>query len=199
MSELTFEQRLSVALHGMGNPVKDTKGHNYKYAQLDQVMDVVKPHLYEAGLAVRQGVRESASGFLLETIVFSDTESHVLDVRPIKIMDDPQKQGSYETYMRRYALLTVFGLAPEDDDGQAARPSQKPREATRRPQKQQPKPKPQTPEEAAKQRLWAAIKAYCQRNGTDPNAELEELGGKEVMSAKDAAWLNARADFFEAN
>lgn len=196
MSELTFEQRLSVALHGMGNPVKDTKGHNYKYAQLDQVMDVIKPALYEAGLAVRQGVREGSDGFLLETIVFGDTESRVLDVRPIRVMEDPQKQGSYETYMRRYALLTVFGLAPEDDDGQAAKPSQKPREATRRPQAKQ---QHQTPEEAAKQRLWAAIKGYCQRNGTDPNAELEELGGKEVMAAKDANWLNARAEFYEAN
>lgn len=192
----SFNAKLMRALQSMSNPIKDTSGHHYKYAQLDQVMDVIKPALEASGLSVRQGIKWFGDKYDLETIVFDESGEHVLDQRPVKIMDDPQKQGSYETYMRRYALLTVFGLAPEDDDGQAAKPSQKPREATRGPQAKQ---QHQTPEEAAKQRLWAAIKGYCQRNGTDPNAELEELGGKEVMAAKDANWLNARAEFYEAN
>lgn len=59
--------------------------------------------------------------------------------------------------------------------------------------------RPQTPEEAAKQRLWAAIKGYCQRNGTDPNAELEELGGKEFMAAKPVEWYEAKITFYEGN
>jgi hypothetical protein len=33
---------------------------------------------------------------------------------------DPQGFGSALTYCRRYSLLAAMGLAPEDDDGQAA-------------------------------------------------------------------------------
>src|SRR4029450_11868948 len=31
-----------------------------------------------------------------------------------------QAVGSALTYIRRYSLLTIFGIAPEDDDGRAA-------------------------------------------------------------------------------
>ena len=192
----TLNAKLMAAMQAMGNPVRDTKGHNYKYAQLDQVMDVIKPALAANGLAVRQGAKLEGSFLLLETVVFDGDEERVMDVRPIEHMADPQKQGSYETYMRRYALLTVFGLAPEDDDGQAAKPSQKPREAARRAQGGKPAP---TPQEAAKARLWAAMQAYGKRNGIDPNDELDELGGPQVLAEKDAAWLNDRAEYYEAN
>jgi hypothetical protein len=33
---------------------------------------------------------------------------------------DPQKMGGAITYYRRYSLLALLGLAPEDDDGNAA-------------------------------------------------------------------------------
>jgi hypothetical protein len=38
---------------------------------------------------------------------------------------DPQGYGSALTYCRRYALMTACGIAPEDDDGQAATKTQK--------------------------------------------------------------------------
>lgn len=53
--------------------------------------------------------------------------------------------------------------------------------------------------EAAKQRLWAAIKAYCERKGINPNKELDEIGGTEALKTKDAKWLNLKADYYEAN
>jgi hypothetical protein len=33
---------------------------------------------------------------------------------------DPQAEGSALTYARRYALMAMVGIAPEDDDGNAA-------------------------------------------------------------------------------
>jgi hypothetical protein len=41
-----------------------------------------------------------------------------LTMRPVK--SDPQGIGSALTYCRRYALAAVAGVAPEDDDGNAA-------------------------------------------------------------------------------
>lgn len=191
MADSNINAKLMKALQAMANPVKDTKGHNYKYAQLDQVMEIVKPALYANGLAIKQGIGPDYSDGkpLLITEVFDETATLALDRRPIKIMDDPQKQGSYETYMRRYALLTVFGLAPEDDDGQAAKPQQKPRAKAKAPDN----------DGQAKGRLWKAMTDYCRRNGVDHNAEIEELGGSEFIGRQSADWLNARADYYEAN
>ena len=44
--------------------------------------------------------------------------SEALVMRPVK--DDPQGVGSCITYARRYALAAIAGVAPEDDDGNAA-------------------------------------------------------------------------------
>lgn len=196
MTAQSFNAKLMKALQAMGNPVKDTKGHNYKYAQLDQVMDVIKPALAANGLAVRQGVKLEGGLLILETFVFDEGEELVMDTRTIEHMADPQKQGSYETYMRRYALLTVFGLAPEDDDGQAARTPQKRPAPT-----QGPAPERNTPDPlaAARQRLKTALNAHCEAHGIDPSAEIELLGGNQFIAKQDVAWLNGRADFYENN
>ena len=42
------------ALNEFGPLIKDSKAYNYKYAQLDQLLDVVRPVLAENGLAVIQ-------------------------------------------------------------------------------------------------------------------------------------------------
>jgi hypothetical protein len=42
----------------------------------------------------------------------------------MRLGNDPQAVGSAMTYSRRYSLLTIFGIATEDDDAQAARKEQ---------------------------------------------------------------------------
>lgn len=187
MSEQSFNAKLMSALRMMENPVKDTRGHNYKYAQLDQVMDVVKPALFKNGLAVRQGTKLNGGFLILETTVFDEAEARVMDERTIEHMVDPQKQGSYETYMRRYALLTVFGLAPEDDDGQAARQPQKPSKVSRG----------NADRNEAVTRLYAALGAYADKNGAD--IESLKKGVKKRPDYEDTAeFYNLVASEFEA-
>lgn len=187
MADKNFNARLMSALRMMENPVKDTKGHNYKYAQLDQVMDVVKPALFGNGLAVRQGTKVEDGSLVLETTVFDESEERVMDVRFIEHMADPQRQGSYETYMRRYALLTVFGLAPEDDDGQAARQPQKPVRAV----------KGGADRKEAVARLYAALGAYADKSGAD--IESLKKGIRKRPDFEDSAeFYNLVASEFEA-
>lgn len=119
----TFSARLAEALESMPNPRKDTKAYNYRYETLDQVISIVQPALMARGLFVQQGVRhEPDAGFWYLHTSIVDTEDgteYAADVRPLMFGDDQQRNGSYETYARRYALKTVFGLCGEDDDGAA--------------------------------------------------------------------------------
>ena len=120
-------QRYVAAVSSMQNPPKnakaDTGRFGYTYATLDCVLDVVKPALKENGLALCQGWAGDGEAWVLETGVTDGVEFMWLDKRPIYPNADPQKQGASETYARRYALVTAFGLAAiEDTDAANAKP-----------------------------------------------------------------------------
>lgn len=116
-----FNERLIEAMQEMVNPTKSataqTGKFSYKYETLDQILAIVRPALMRHGLGLTQYVR----GGMLCTSVFDGAESKVMDERPMVETDDPQAMGSWETYMRRYSLRSVFGLCGEDDDGAAAK------------------------------------------------------------------------------
>lgn len=119
----TMRTKLRKAMADMVNPAK-TKTANvgkyqYQYTTLADVLGIVRPALQEHGLGLRQSIGTSEAGLTLRTEVFDEDSDMILDERPVYENKDPQGFGSYETYMRRYSLLTAFGLAA-DDDGQAA-------------------------------------------------------------------------------
>lgn len=130
--ELSFNRRLMNAMAEMVNPTKSKtakvptksgKEYSYNYESLDQVLAVVRPALVNNGLMLVQGIRwhEPSNGYVLETGAMSEDETRILDTRPMHSANDAQAEGSWETYMRRYALRTAFGLTGEDDDGAATK------------------------------------------------------------------------------
>jgi len=122
-TEMTIRGRFIAACKQMKNPTKDTNAYKYKYATLDQVVGIVKPALFAQDLALMQRVEHIEGDFyLLRTGICDEHEILDLDERPIVFCGDAQKDGSLETYYRRYSLMTVFGLAGEDDDGAATKP-----------------------------------------------------------------------------
>lgn len=121
-----FNERLLEAMQEMVNPTKASvatvqmKGggkYTYRYETLDQVLAIVRPALMRHGFGLTQYVRD---GFLC-TAVFDVSEIRIMDERQVPSTSDPQAFGSWETYMRRYSLRSVFGLCGEDDDGAAAK------------------------------------------------------------------------------
>lgn len=127
-----MHEKLLAAQKSMQNPQLDSTANTgkfvYKYASLESILSVVKPALLEQGIVLSQGIREVHAPELefisrsLETrLFFADSgESLLLDSREIPSNLDAQQFGSYETYMRRYALLSAFALVgAEDDDGRA--------------------------------------------------------------------------------
>lgn len=144
-----FNTRLIKAMSQMVNPSKSSTAvvptknggkYTYKYETLDQVLAAVRPPLYDNGIGLTQSVSRDAEsgGYILSTIVFDEENRVVLDTRPITVSADAQACGSYETYMRRYALRTAFGLAGEDDDGAATKAPEKPHAAPKPPAKKAP-------------------------------------------------------------
>jgi hypothetical protein len=110
----------------------NTGTYSYRYADLADVSTVVLPLLAKHGLSFSAKPTLDESGrFVLEyTLRHSGGES---DTGRYPLANGtPQQIGSSITYARRYALCSVTGIAPdEDDDGaQAPPPSDEPVETT---------------------------------------------------------------------
>ena len=95
-----------------------------KYADLGAVWDAVSAALTDAGIAVLQFPCDAAPGHVgLETVlVFQTTGEMILEKfeLPVKDSTNAQAVGSALTYARRYALSSILGVCPEDDDGNGA-------------------------------------------------------------------------------
>lgn len=93
-----------------------------KYADLGNVVDAIKPALGKHGLSFLQVPHEAENAVRIETILLhSSGQSLSLGTVTVPVTKaDAQGFGSALTYARRYGLLTAFGVAPEDDDGNAA-------------------------------------------------------------------------------
>ena len=107
-----------------GPALKTSTNPHFKsrYADLAACVEAVVESLNNAGIALIQRVAPSDSGVLVET-VFVHESGEMLDCGQLHvpaIKNDPQGFGSALTYARRYSLMAAAGIAPEDDDGNAA-------------------------------------------------------------------------------
>lgn len=96
-----------------------------RYADLASVWDACREALTTNGLSVVQSAENCEAGYGVTTMLLHTSGQWMrgtLYLKPAK--DDPQGAGSALTYARRYALSSMVGIAPEDDDANAA--SEKP-------------------------------------------------------------------------
>lgn len=94
-----------------------------KYADLPSVLEEVKKHLHANDIAVLQFPTQPVSdGTLALTTRLLHVSGEWIEgtaVTPLA-KSDPQGFGSAVTYLRRYGLQSILGLAAEDDDGESA-------------------------------------------------------------------------------
>lgn len=93
-----------------------------KYADLANCVEAVVDALNANGIALMQRTFECKDGVMVET-VFVHESGEVMECGMLHVpagKQDPQGYGSALTYARRYSLLAATGLAPEDDDANAA-------------------------------------------------------------------------------
>jgi hypothetical protein len=92
-----------------------------KYADLAAIIDALEP-LTKHGLWYRQVAIDHPDGAAFETFYIHESGDELsagVTVVPVN-KKDAQGHGSAQSYARRYALQAAFGLATEDDDGNAA-------------------------------------------------------------------------------
>lgn len=114
---------LAKAQGQMRGALKDSNNPYFKskYADLASVVEAIREPFATNGLSYVQIAHDAESAVKIETVIMhSSGEWMSLGVFSVPVTkDDAQGYGSAGTYCRRYSLMLV-GVAPEDDDGNAA-------------------------------------------------------------------------------
>lgn len=122
---------LSVAQADITSPPRNrevtvkTKGggtYKFKYATLDTIIDHVREPLTKNGLWFVQTLANGDGKYRLETSLIHSSGEWLRSETPLLVNENgSQAFGSALTYMKRYALCAMLGVAAdEDDDGNAA-------------------------------------------------------------------------------
>ena len=115
---------LVAAQKGFAPALKQSLNPHFKskYVDLAGCVEAVIDSLNSHGIALIQRTYEDTTGVTVET-VFLHESGEVLECGKLHVpaaKQDPQGYGSALTYARRYSLMAACGIAPEDDDGNAA-------------------------------------------------------------------------------
>lgn len=114
---------LAKAQAQMGGAIRDSSNPFFhsKYADLQSVWDACRKPLTDNGLCVVQSPGSEDSRIVVETMLLHESGQWMRGVIGVTPKDaGPQAAGSCITYLKRYALQSFAGIAPEDDDGNAA-------------------------------------------------------------------------------
>ena len=93
-----------------------------RYADLSACIEAVIDALNNNGIMLTQAFHETETGVTVET-QFIHESGEIYSAGKLHLpasKQDPQGYGSAATYARRYSLMAACGIAPEDDDGNAA-------------------------------------------------------------------------------
>jgi hypothetical protein len=112
------------AQKSFGPALKSSTNPHFKsrYADLSACVEAVMGALNDNGIALVQKSYDCANGVMIETMFVHESgemmECGILHFPASKA--DPQGHMSALTYARRGSLMAACGIAPEDDDGNAA-------------------------------------------------------------------------------
>ena len=125
----TIAAAFITAKRAFGPALKDKTNPAFrsKYADLGACLEAVEDALLTNGIALIQETSLDETGVTVETLFLHESGESMrcgkLHVPASK--QDPQGYGSALTYARRYSLMAACGIAPEDDDGNAASKAKK--------------------------------------------------------------------------
>jgi hypothetical protein len=96
---------------------KDTKGHNYTYADLPQIFSVINPLLKKHKLCFTQLLENDGIKTILFHVESGEQLQSFTQIPKVKLgnMNDYQAYGSGVTYFRRYALSSMLGIITDKD------------------------------------------------------------------------------------
>lgn len=115
---------LSKAQANVETALEDKQNPHFRshYASLNSVWQACRSALSNNGLSVSQITDIEGDMLVLNTYLMHSSGQWIRSRMPIiSVKTTPQAIGSAVTYMRRYTLAAIVGVAPgDDDDGNAA-------------------------------------------------------------------------------
>jgi hypothetical protein len=109
----------------------DTGQYTYRYASLAGIMRAVRPVLARHHLVVTQRLASDLDYLCVQTsLVWVTGEEYSSGWLHVKAPQGAQQIGSWVSYLRRYQLTALLGLAVEDDDGKGSAPTEPPSRST---------------------------------------------------------------------
>ena len=116
---------LAKAQKAIKGAIKDAKNphFNSRYADLESISEACRDPLADNEIAVVQSPSTPEAGLfgMVTMLAHSSGEWLQSDLLTVQARDaGPQAAGSCTTYLRRYQLAAMAGVAPADDDAEAA-------------------------------------------------------------------------------
>lgn len=171
---------------------KDQKANRYRYRNIEDINEAVKPLAAGHGCAVVytdeivDGVCVSTCRLICEDGQLSAQGAAMVNGKP-QHMSIEQSSGAASSYARKYAAQGLFAIDSSEND---------PDRTQGAPATTEPRGAAGAPVEAAKQRLWKAVQAYAKKMGGDPK-KLAEGCKKRPDYEETAEWYELVAYEFE--
>jgi hypothetical protein len=98
-------------------PKSGGQGYSFRYATLDHIIDMVRLPLTENGLWFTQIMKLDEGTYILDTRLMHGSGQWIACQTPLLFDGGGNQQfGSALTFMRRYSLTSLLGIAAEEDD-----------------------------------------------------------------------------------
>ena len=160
-----------------------------KYADLAEILNTVRPIFSANNIAIVQMPSFESGVASVETMLVHESGEFISSVcfSPVS-KQDAQGVGSAITYLRRYSLAAMAGIAQEDDDGNHAVAQPLPKQAppTRKlsdaEREMGVKDMKGAPDEAALRQVWADYHAMAKKIGDQESCDFFNDCAKECKA-----------------
>jgi len=176
----------------VGNALKSSTNPHFKskYADLAEILNTVRPVFSANCIAIVQTPTFESGVASVETMLCHESGEFISSVCSSPVSkQDAQGIGSAITYLRRYSLAAMCGIAQEDDDGQHA--VQEPQTQRQAPSRKLSNAEREmgvadmkgAPDEAALKQVWADYHAMAKNIGDRESCEFFTDCAKECKAA----------------
>jgi hypothetical protein len=161
-----------------------------KYADLAEVLNTVRPTFAKHGLSLLQSTGFEGSLVSVETVIGHEGGGFISSIAScVPAKSDAQGIGAATTYLRRYGLAAMTGVAQEDDDGQSAAHAREPEPVSTR----------KSSAQAKKDGDWEALKTEVDACPTleSLNLLVTTKAWQDAVKPLPRAWVDQLRDYVQ--